>query len=210
MFTKIKQLSTKKLKVKFLWCKTFCIYSILFVPLTFSHHGHSYRHSHELALGPHVGVDTHPLFSGLAVKRRHRRVMGHLLGHKSNSIAASRWLITVLRIVGAPVWLPSRPLVRSHQRFDFVSRHFPGAVKGFPQHGVVWLLGHSPFPPLVEGRQVVLYKADYPVLSCGPCCDRQEHVGVGHEVGIHLEQWALFQNEGRQHHLTHRMLKGKK
>ena len=177
---------------------------------TFSHHGHSYRHAHELALGPDVCVDTHLPLPTLAVEPRHRRMMGNLLGHEPHSVAAARRLVLLLRVVGAPARLPGRPLVRSDRRLDFVPRHFPGTVKGLPQHRVVGLLGHGPLASLVEGGQVVLHEADDAVFCRGPGCDGQEHVGVGHEVGVHLQQRSLFQNEGRQHHLKKEtMLKGK-
>ena len=178
------------------------LFSVLcFSSLTFSHHGHSYRHAHELALGPHVSVDAHTPLPALAVEPRHRRMVGHLLGHEPDSVAASRWIVALLCVVGAPARLPRGPLVGSDQRFDSFPRHFPGTVEGLPQHRVVGLLGHSAFPPLVEGGQVVLDKADYAVLGRGPGCDRQEHVRVGHEVGVHLQEGSLFQNEGWKHHL---------
>lgn len=169
--------------------------------LTFPDHGHSYRHAHELALGPYVGVDTHPPLPALTVKPWNWWMMGHLLADKADSVAASWWIVRLLRVVGAPAWLPGGPLVRSDQRFDFFPRHFPGTVEGLPQHRVVGLLGHGALSPLVEGSQVVLDEADDTVLGCGSSCDRQEHVRVGHEVGVHLQQWSLFQDECRQHHL---------
>lgn len=162
--------------------------------LTLSHHGHSYRHAHELALGPHVGVDAHPLLSTLAVKPGHRWMVGHLLRNKPDPVAASSRVLVVGVVSGGA-------LVRSDQRFDFISRYFPRTVEGLSQHRVVGLLGHGSFPALVESGQVVLHEADDPVLSRGPGCDGQKHVGVGHEVGVHLQQRALFQNERGQHHL---------
>lgn len=128
-------------------------------------------------------------------------MVGHLLCNKSNPVAAPLWVFALLGVVRAPGGLPSRPLVRPGQGPDFVPRNVPGAVEGLPQDGVVGLLGHGALPALVERRQVVLHEAHDPVLRRGPHGDGQEHVGVGHEVGVHLQQGSLLQNEGGQHHL---------
>lgn len=196
-WVKVKKKKKKKgiFRVWFKRC-TFTVHG-----LTFPDHGHSYRHAHELALGPYVSVDAHPPLPALTVKPWNWWMMGHLLAHKADSVAAFWRIVRLLRGVGAPAWLPGGPRVRSDQRFNFVPRHFPGTVEGLAQHGVVGLLGHGALSPLVEGGQVVLDKADDAVLGCGPSCDWQEHVRVGHEVGVHLQQWSLFQDEGRQHHL---------
>lgn len=68
----------------------------------------------------------------------------------------------------------------------FVSRHVPRAVEALPQDGVVRLLGNSTLTTLVEGGQVVFHKADDAILGRGSGCDGQEHVRMGHEVGVHL------------------------
>lgn len=54
--------------------------------LTFSYHGYSDGHSHELALGPHVRVYAHPPLLAFSIEARHRGVVGHLLRHKAHLV----------------------------------------------------------------------------------------------------------------------------
>lgn len=86
--------------------------------------------------------------------------------------------------------------------------HPPGAVEGLPDDGVVGFLGDGSLAPLVEGGEVILDKADHPLLGAAAGRDGEEQVGVGHEIRVHLQQRALLQNEGGKNHLERKETKG--
>lgn len=151
--------------------------------LTFPDHGHPDRHAHELALGPHVRVHTHPLLLALGVEARHGGMMGHLLSHEAQQV---RLLRVPLRGLPGGVLPP---------------RHLPGAVEGLADDGVVGLLGNGALAALVEGGEVVLDEADHAVLGAAAVRDGDEEFRVGHEVGVHLQQGALLQDESGEDHL---------
>lgn len=87
------------------------------------------------------------------------------------------------------------------ERSNLVLRHIPGTVEVLTQDGVIGFLGHGTLPALMKGSQVVLNEANDSLLWCAARSDGEEHVRVSHEVGIHLQQGALLQDEGREHHL---------
>lgn len=83
-----------------------------------------------------------------------------------------------------------------------VPRHIPGTVEVLTQDWVIGFLGNSTLPALMESSQVVLNKANDSLLWCAAGSNGEEHVGVSHKVGIHLQQGVFLQDEGREHHLA--------
>lgn len=159
--------------------------------LTFSDHRDSDGHPHELAFGPHVRVDAHLPLGALGIEARHWGVVGHLLGHEAHLVGLLRGCgggggglgaLGILGGLGPPGDLP-------------------GAVEGLADDGVVGLLGNGPLAALVEGGEVVLHEAHHAFLGTVAVGDGHEQVRVRHEVGVHLQQRALLQDEGGQDHL---------
>lgn len=162
--------------------------------LTFPYHGDPHGHAHELAFGPYMSVDAQSLLLALTVEAGDGWVVGHLLGHESELVALGRvlglWVFVASRTVGrGPLWL------------DPVLGDLPGAVKCLPDDGVVGLLGQGPFAALVEGCEVILHKANDPLLRRGSGSNGQQQVRVCHEVCIHLQQGALLQDKRGKNHL---------
>lgn len=85
--------------------------------------------------------------------------------------------------------------------------HPPGAVEGLPDDGVVGFLGNGSLAALVEGGEVILHKADHPLLGAAAARDGDEEVGVRHEVRVHLQQRPLLQNEGGKNHLKRKAIR---
>ena len=81
-------------------------------------------------------------------------------------------------------------------------------MEGLANDGVVGLLGDGALAALVEGSEVVLHEADHAVLRAAAVRDGHEEVRVGHEVGVHLQQRALLQDEGGQDHLEKEVVGG--
>lgn len=161
------------------------------VSLTFSNHGHSNGHPHELALGPHVCVHTHPPLLALCVEARHWGMMGYLLGHKAQLVG----LLGSGSIGG--FWAPRQGLLGGL----LSPGNPPGAVERLTDDGVVGLLGDGALAALVEGGEVILHKADHAVFWAAAVGDGDEEVWVGHEVCVHFQQRALLQDESGEDHL---------
>ena len=54
--------------------------------LTFPDHRHSDGHPHELALGPHVRVHTHPPLLAFSIEAGHGWMVGHLLRREAHLV----------------------------------------------------------------------------------------------------------------------------
>lgn len=117
--------------------------------------------------------------------------MGHLLSHEAHLVGLLRGGGgggSVLRALGV--------LGRLGPPGDL-----PGAVKGLANDGVVGLLGDGALAALMEGGEVVLHKAHHAILGAVAVGDSHKQVRVRHEVSVHFQQRALFQDEGGQDHL---------
>lgn len=141
-----------------------------------------------------MSVDAQSLLLALTVEAGDGRVMGHLLSHEPEFVAFGRVLghrvfVASGRVGGSPLWL------------DPVLGDFPGAVKRLADDGVIGLLGQGPLAALMEGCEVILHKANDSLLWRGSGSDGQQQVWVRHEVGIHLQQGSLLQDERGKHHL---------
>lgn len=132
---------------------------------TFPYHGYSNGHSHELALGPHMCVHTHPPLLAFSIEAGHRGVVGHLLCHKAH-------LVGVLG--GGRVGASLRGLLGGLWSLGYL----PGAVEGLADDGVVGLLGDGALAALVEGGEVVLHKPDHAVLRAAAVGDGHKQVWV--------------------------------
>lgn len=164
--------------------------------LTFSNHRDSDGHPHELAFGPHMRVDAHLPLRALGVEARHGGVVGHLLGHEAH-------LVGLLRGGGGG---GGGGGLRAIEGLGILGGlgppgNLPGAVEGLADDGVVGLLGDGALAALVEGGEVVLHEAHHALLGAVAVSDGHKQVRVRHEVGVHLQQRALLEDEGGQDHL---------
>lgn len=135
-------------------------------------------------------VHTHQPLLALGVEARHGGVVGHLLRYEAH-------LVRVLGGRGCRVRAALRGLLGGL----VPPGDLPGAVEGLADDGVVGLLGDGALAALVEGGEVVLNEADHAVLCAAAIGDGHKEVRVRHEVGVHLQQRALLQDEGGEDHL---------
>lgn len=162
------------------------------ITLTFTNHRHPYWHSQKFTLCPDMSIDTHLSLHTFSIKSWHRRVVGHLLGYKLYCV--------VVRLCLAFQVFRQSYLLRGGVRRDvtatvsgyFTLGHPPGAVKCFPNDGIVWFLCNSPFATFMKGSEIILHKADHPLLRAAAIRDRNEEIRMGHEVRIHLQQRSLL------------------
>ena len=141
-----------------------------------------------------MSVNTQSLLLALTVEAGDGRMMRHLLGHKPQ-------LVVLGRVISHRVFVARGSGEGSPPGLDLVLGNLPGAVERLANDGVVGLLGQGALAALMEGGEVILHKADDPVLGCGPRRDGQQQVGVRQEVRVHLQQGPLLQNERGEHHL---------